>query len=92
MAQRTLTPITLPDSVYQQSLDCVHCGLCLPACPTYRITGRESSSPRGRIYLMRGVAEGRITATGVVCSAPLPRRRSRRSPQGSSVGMTRVAS
>jgi len=47
------------EDVYRRSLDCVHCGLCLQSCPTYVETGREISSPRGRIYLMRGVAEGR---------------------------------
>ena len=43
--------------------DCVHCGFCLPACPTWHSWAEEMDSPRGRIDLMRGLAEGKLEWT-----------------------------
>ncbi len=51
---------------YERFLDCVHCGLCLNACPTYVELGTEMDSPRGRIHLMRALSDGTLALTADV--------------------------
>lgn len=60
------------ESEFDNILKCVHCGLCLDSCPTYRELGDEKDSPRGRLYLMRGLWEGELDLTPEVI-APLSR-------------------
>jgi len=59
----------MPDSRFLKDLDysvvqqCMHCGMCLPSCPTYLETRRERNSPRGRIALMRAIADDELEVT-----------------------------
>ncbi len=63
MTSRLARPARLLDGRSDLSA-CVHCGLCLPACPTYQATRDENDSPRGRIHLMRLAVEGRLSTGG----------------------------
>lgn len=60
------TPVTQERSTADLISDCVHCGFCLPACPTYASWGDEMDSPRGRIDLMKGLREGVISLDDTV--------------------------
>ncbi|HTY41698.1 MAG TPA: heterodisulfide reductase-related iron-sulfur binding cluster [Thermoanaerobaculia bacterium] len=63
MASAVPTPHAGRRSLYD---DCVHCGFCLPACPTWHSWSEEMDSPRGRIDLMRGLAEGTLAWSDTV--------------------------
>ena len=54
------SPNLLRELDYAVLQQCMHCGMCLPTCPTYDATKVERNSPRGRISLMRAVADGKI--------------------------------
>ncbi len=66
MAKDTSSPNPGAGIDYNLFLDCIHCGLCTAACPTYAELGDENDSPRGRIYLMRAVTDERLELTGEV--------------------------
>ncbi|GAA4288392.1 glycolate oxidase subunit GlcF [Georgenia daeguensis] len=77
-AEPAQAPTTLPDVLGLAAFDnhhppareliddCVHCGFCLPACPTYNLWGEEMDSPRGRIYLMKEGLEGEPMSASMV--------------------------
>lgn len=67
-ATQSKDPKQVPGSEipYENFLDCIHCGLCTAACPTYLETGNENDSPRGRIYLMRAIVDQRVELSDAV--------------------------
>lgn len=60
IAPPTIGPLRRHTHTYDLIGQCIHCGFCLPTCPTYAVLGVEMDSPRGRIYQMKSVAEGKL--------------------------------
>src|ERR1700727_3112862 len=68
-ARQTDSPEATGPRTYDSLIaDCVHCGFCLPACPTYVSWSQEMDSPRGRIYLMKGLRDGHLSWDATVAS------------------------
>jgi glycolate oxidase iron-sulfur subunit len=65
---RPATPLTLHGLSVEGVNQCVHCGLCLAYCPTFSELGTEMDSPRGRIFMIKSLAEGRMTLSDSVVS------------------------
>lgn len=65
-AERAYQPLTLNGLSVEGVNQCVHCGLCLSYCPTYSELGTEMDSPRGRVFLIKSLAEQRIALTDSV--------------------------
>lgn len=64
-----MNPAPIPPFLDREKSDaCIHCGLCLQACPTFLETGNENDSPRGRIHLMRGLDDGRFPLTNGIAN------------------------
>ncbi|MCL7744648.1 (Fe-S)-binding protein [Guyparkeria hydrothermalis] len=51
-------PLSLDEAIQRDALDCVMCGICVPHCPTFSLSGNEADGPRGRISLMLGISQG----------------------------------